>query len=155
MIKEVMMMQKDIKTYILMEDLISNNFLDNINKNGIKRQIWLILMLLILYSIISAGEIIEWYFIIKKSIQYEETALTFFTYRIFPFVYSLQIIFGFVAWSYYIKGQKAILHSFEKDNADTFNKGYVYLNKTTNIYIISYIATAVMLIARLLLTHLL
>ncbi|MEP7256401.1 MAG: hypothetical protein ABI666_11545 [Ferruginibacter sp.] len=120
------------------EDLISNNFADNINRNVIKRNIRLLFVVIILFSVYTIFNFIDWYMVMAQANPLRKTIFTFYSYWIRPLVFLITLILGFTEWVYYIKGHKLILLSFEKDNVDFFNKGYSFLNKATILNIIGY-----------------
>lgn len=122
------------------EDLISNAFADNVNKNMIKRNIRLLLVIIILFSIYTLFNCAEYYtFIINTPAPLHQTILTFYTLKIRPWIYAISIIIGFIVWGNYIKGHKLILLSFENDNVNLFNKGYAFLNKAGIANIIGFV----------------
>jgi hypothetical protein len=134
-----MMMQEDIKNKTMNEDLISGNFADNVNKYLIKRNIRLLLTIIILFSIYALFNLLEFYTLIFKS-PYPGTVtrFTFYSLRIAPWTYLMSVIIAFIVWINYIKGHRIILLSFETDNVDLFNKGYAFINKAGIANIIGY-----------------
>ncbi|NOT93949.1 hypothetical protein [Ferruginibacter sp.] len=134
-------------------DLISNNFAENINKNSIQRNIRLLWIILILFSLYVLFEIIEWALFLTGIKDVQETTLTFYSYKIMPIVSLINLAIGVLIWLFYIKGHKLILLSFEKDNADIFNKGYSMLNKATSLNIIGYSLILLSLVFRFILKY--
>lgn len=134
-------------------DLISNNFAENINKNGIQRNIRLLWIILILFSLYVIFEIIEWALFLTGIKDVQETTLTFYSYKIMPIMSLVNLAIGVLIWLFYIKGHKLILLSFEKDNADIFNKAYSMLNKATSLNIIGYSLILLSLVFRFILKY--
>ena len=131
-------MQGDIKNQTMNEDLISGNFADNVNKKVIKRNIRLLLVLIILFSVYTIFNFIDWYMVISKVPSLRKNFSVNYSYMILYFSFLIALMLGFIVWLYYYKGHKLILRSFEEENADLFNKGYSFLNKATVLNIIGY-----------------
>jgi len=120
-------------------DLISANFSNNVNRDVIKQNISLLFVLLVLFSIYIIFNIIDWYLLLVtvKSLTFSNVSNYYF-YRIYPIISMIGLIIGLAVWFFYLKGHKLILESFEKDNADVFNKGYASLNIATKLNITGY-----------------
>jgi len=132
-------MQEDIKHIPMNHDLISHNFTDTINKDLIKRNIRLLLLIIILFSVFTLFNLAEYYSLVVYSPHpAKETRLAFYSFKIRPWIYFLSVIIGFIVWVNYIKGHRLILLSFENDHADLFNKGYEHINKAGIANIIGY-----------------
>jgi hypothetical protein len=120
------------------EDLIAGNFADNINKRVIQRNIKLLRVSLVFLSIYSLLTAIQWYTMIVKSITFTQTSLVIILYRIAPAVFLITTILTLYTWVLYMKGNRLILLSFEKDNADLFNEGYYAFSKAAILNIIGF-----------------
>jgi hypothetical protein len=120
------------------EDFISNNFAENINKQIIRRNIKLLLFILILFSLYIVLDFAEWFPFIYKASSFPDTNLNFYNYKIRPLIVLMCLPLNIAVWFFYLKGHKLILQSFEKDNADIFNKGYSFLFKVSILNIIGY-----------------
>ncbi len=138
MTKEEMMMQGDIKNKTMSEDLISGNFSDNVNKRLVSRHVRLVFILLISFIIFTLLNFTDWYLYIRNAGNLEKTLLTSFEYKIYPVIIVIDAALAAVSLNSYLKGQKLILQSFEKDNTELFNKGYVLLNESLVVNVIGY-----------------
>jgi hypothetical protein len=121
------------------EDLISNHFVDNINKVVIKktfRLTKLILNLVIVYTIL---DLIDWYIAISKSLGYDLIHVsTFFRYRIHPVIAVVILGISIVCHYWYIKANEFIDKSFEQSDAELFNTGYKYYYQAARLALVSF-----------------
>jgi hypothetical protein len=81
------------------DDLISNDFTGNINTQIIKRNLKILLLILILFSVYAVLDFAEWYPAISKANSLPQTTLNFYNYKIRPVIallFYLSIsVFGF------------------------------------------------------------
>ncbi|MEP7237525.1 MAG: hypothetical protein ABI685_06665 [Ferruginibacter sp.] len=136
------------------EDLISGNFSDNVNRKFIQRYIRLLFILIILFLIFTILNFTDWYIAIKNAHPVKETLLTTFHYKIHPVLIVIEVALSALALNNYLKAQKLILHSFEKDNVELFNKGYSLLNGAAIINIAGYCMLILSISYRMFLTYL-
>ena len=120
------------------QDLISNNFTENVNRNVISRNIKLLRSILILFLIYILFSIIDLYSFVTNIKNAPRSVSAIYVYRIYPFLTCITFVLGIAVWMYYTKGHKLILSSFEKDEPDIFNKGYAFLNKASTMNIIGF-----------------
>lgn len=136
------------------EDLISGNFSENVNKRLVNRQIRLTFILIIAFIIFTFLNFTDWYFYIRNAGDLEKTLLTNFEYKIYPVIIIIDAALAAISLNSYLKGQKLILQSFDKDNTEIFNKGYVLLNESLVINVISYTMLIFSTAYRIFLSHL-
>lgn len=148
-------MQEDIKYKNMNEDLISGNFSDNINKRLINRHVRLVFILLISFIIFTLINFTDWYLYIRNAGNLEKTLFTTFEYKIYPVIIVIDAALAAFSLNSYLKGQQLILQSFEKDNTELFNKGYVLLNESLVVNVIGYAILIVSTAYRLFLSHIL
>lgn len=146
-------MQGDIKNKTMNEDLISANFSDNINKKLIHRYIRMLFTVIILFVSFTMLNFTDWYIAIKNAAPVRETLLTTFHYKIQPVLIVIEAALSALSLNNYLKGQKSILHSLEKDNAELFNKGYTLLNEALFLNITGYCILILSISYRMFLTH--
>jgi hypothetical protein len=139
----------------MQDNLISNSFADNVNKQLIKRNIRLLLVILILFSIYTLLNLADWYLFLQEVKPTRQTANTFYSHTISPWVTLVSAVLGFFVWDFYLKGHRLILLSFENDNPELFNEGYSLLNKATNVNIAGYLLITVSIAIRMFLRYLL
>jgi hypothetical protein len=137
----------------LSEDLISNDFTGNINKQIIRCNIKLQLIILILFSTYIVLGFAEWYPAISKANSLPQTTLNFYNYKIRPVIALILLPLNITIWFFYLKGHKLILQSFEKDDAGFFNKGYSLLFKVSILNVIGYLVFVLSSIIRLVLKY--
>lgn len=148
------MMQEDIKNKNMNEDLISNNFSNNVNTDLIKRNIRLLMIIITLFSLYALFNLYEyWTLIFSKPYPRHLTRSTFYGLKIAPWIYLMSVIIAFFVWINYTKGHRLILVSFETDNVDVFNKGYAFINRASIANIIGYAMLILGMIVRYFLNH--
>ncbi len=134
------------------EDLISNNFVDNVNRIVIKKTFNFskaVLTLTIVYSIL---ELTNWYIAISDTIgKIISSYSVFFNYRIIPVIAVILLSMGIVSWGYCVKANKLIELSFQKNDANLFNKGYELFYKSARLIFASFSLAIVSVVIRLLL----
>ncbi len=135
------------------EDLISNDFTVNINKQIIRRNIKLQLTILILFSTYIVLDFTEWYPAISKASSLPQTTLNLYNYKIRPIIALMLLPLNIIIWFFYLKGHKLILQSFEKDDAGFFNKGYSFLFKVSILNATGYSVFILSSIIRLVLKY--
>jgi hypothetical protein len=121
------------------EDLISNNFVDNINRTIIKKAFKLSKVVLVLTIIYAIEELWAWYSIIARSINL--TDLTFFELydlRISPVIFILLLMNSVISWSFCVKANRLIHLSFENADADLFNKAYRFFYRSAKLVFASF-----------------
>ena len=147
------MTQGDIKNQTMNEDLISGNFAENVNRKFVSRNISLISILVILFLTFTLLNFTDWYIVIKNAHPVKETLLTVFHYKIQPVFIIIEAALSALSLNNYLKGQKLILRSLEKDNTEFFNKGYSLLNEAAVMNIIGYVLLILSIAYRMFLTH--
>jgi hypothetical protein len=98
----------------------------------------LVFILLISFIIFTLLNFTDWYLYISNAGNIEKTLLTSFEYKIYPVIIVIDAALAALALNSYLKGQKLILQSFEKDSTELFNKGYVLLNESLVVNVIGY-----------------
>ncbi len=107
------------------KDLLSGNFTEGIDRKLIKKILVLakaVMSLSIIYTVI---ELFNWYTVIERTVGLNlQTALLFFTYRIYPFVLLVLFVLNIFAYSFNVKSMSLIDESVEENDADLFNQGF-------------------------------
>jgi hypothetical protein len=147
-IKEAMMMQEDIKNKYMNKDLISDSFADSINRNLVKYNIRLLLVAIILFSVFSVFNLLEWFDHFQNADQVPDTALNFYQYRMRPFIVLITILLGVYQWNYAIKGQRLILRFLDEQDVALFNAGYSFFNKASILSVIGYSIITISILVR-------
>jgi hypothetical protein len=126
------------------EDLISNNFVDNINRTVIKKTLWFSKAVLSLTIIYAIADLLNWYNPFVLSMKMDNLSNTeYFNYRILPVVDIILLSSSIISWSYCVKANKFINLSFEKNDADLFNKAYQYFYRSSKlIFTVTFLAIA-------------
>jgi len=133
-------------------DLISNNFVENVEKDLIKKTIGLTKLVLNMAIIYSILDIVHWSISINNSLDHTlRSNSAFYTYRIQPFVALALLAMGIIGSSFHVKANKLIDISFEKADADHFNTGFRFYYKAAGLSIISAIISIISVTIRLLL----
>ena len=134
------------------KDLISNNFVDNVNKAVIKKTFWLtkfILNLMIAYTVL---DLIDWYIAISRSLGYDFKYMsTFFRYRIHPVIAIIILGMSIVSSYWHIKANEFIDQSFEQADADLFNTGYKFYYQAAKLSLVAFCVSIATIIIRLIL----
>ena len=133
------------------EDLLANNFVDNVDKLLLKKTFLLSKLILIIVMAYAVIEIVSWYFIIS-SYPLDHvfiSPLNFYTFRIQPLVAITILTMSIIAWLYFIRAGKLVGLSFEKADADIFNAGYLLYNKALRFVALSFITGIIALSLRL------
>ncbi|GAB2806998.1 hypothetical protein [Ferruginibacter profundus] len=137
------------------EDLITSNFVDNINRLTIKKTFWLAKFILILVIVYTIVDLIDWYIAIVNSwgrtFKYNST---FYEYRILPVVAVILLAMGVIGAVWHIKANKLIDQSFEKADADLFNLGYQFYYQSAKLSLVAFCISIASIIIRLLLKQL-
>ena len=134
------------------EDLLSNNFVDNINRTVIEKAFRLSKFVLVLTIIYAIEELLAWYSIIARSINMSN--LSFFELydlRISPVIFILLLISSVISWSLCVKANRLIHLSFENNDTDLFNKGYQSFYRSAKLVCASFLIAIITVGARLLL----
>ena len=136
----------------MQEDLISNNFVENVNKNIVKKTLWLaksVLNLSIVYAIL---DLLEWYIAVSNSwghtFKYNST---FFEYRIHPVIAVIILGMAIVANTWHVKASDLINQSYDKADADLFNTGYTFFYKAAKLSLVAFCISIATISIRLLL----
>jgi len=108
----------------MIEDLISNNFVDNVDKSIIRKVILVIKILLSLSIFYTILELVEWYPYLFKNISNNFNFADFYNYRIVPWILLLNIILNIVSLFFYLKGNKLIYASFQNNEPEVLNEGF-------------------------------
>ncbi len=137
------------------EDLISNNFVENVNRTVIKKTFILTKSILALVIIYSTLELLEWYIFISKSFgRIFKYPHIFYEYRIHPVIAVILISLSITSWSYIVKVNKTIANSFEKADAELFNFGYRFYYKAARLTLVSACLAVLSICTRFLLKYL-
>jgi len=134
------------------EDLISNNFADNINRRVIEKTFRLSKVILIFTIIYAIEELLAWYTVIVKSVNLTNLSFPdFYDLRIMPVIDSLLLITSIISWSYCVKANRLIHLSFENNDADLFNKAYQFFYRSAKLIFASFFLATLTIGIRLLL----
>ena len=131
-------------------DLLSYNFIENIDTVLIRRVINGIKVFLFLSVIYSLVELWQWYFYLQQEkLPAAIKKIDFYNYRIFPAVLFVIVITRMFGWIFYLKGNRLIYASFQNKEAELFNEGYKICYKSVLIMCISFIIIIANLLIRL------
>jgi hypothetical protein len=132
------------------DDLISNNFADNINKSLVKKGLAFtktLLNLVIIYSILN---LLDWYLFVSRSMRYHLVSFNdYYSYRIHPVVAVIVLSMGIVTSMFHVKANRLILLSFEKEDAELFNAGCLFSVQAMRLSIISFIVSLISVATRI------
>ena len=121
------------------EDLISNNFIDNVDRAIVKRNVILskiALSLSILYVLV---RLFDWYIIFKElDISLIKGASLIFAYKIMPIIDFVIFIFNIYGYLLILKAYKSINVSLDKSEASLLTLGFKYFYRTNTIVIFSF-----------------
>ena len=120
------------------EDLISNHFIDSINKTLIKRNIRLISVLFILTTIYALFNLLDWYIVLSKAEFTRITPRIIFLYRIHPIISVVISVISIIGYFLILNGNRSIAMSFEKNEADLFNRGYQLFYRAGVLSVVSF-----------------
>jgi hypothetical protein len=130
------------------EDLISDNFVENIDRAIIKRNILLSKTALILGSLYTLINILSWYSELLKLHTLPKGRLLFFFYTIAPVVEVILFSISIYGYLVILKANKLIEASIEKTEADLFNYGYKYFCRASILSITIIIVSISMVFIR-------
>ena len=131
------------------EDLISDNFADNVDKAMIRKVIVVIKILLILSIVCSCLELSEWYPYLFKKIPGNLSYETVFNYRIVPYILLLTLLLNIISIAFYLKGNKLIAASFVHNEPELFDLGYSNCYKSGLITAIDFAIGIIIILLRL------
>ena len=121
------------------EDLISNDFVDNVDRAIVKRNVILskiALSLSILYILV---RLFDWYIIFKElDISLIKGASLIFAYKIMPIIDFVILIFNIYGYLLILKAYKSINVSLDKSEAFLLNLGFKYFYRANIIVIFSF-----------------
>ena len=141
--------------YKMSEDLISNNFVDNINRTIIKRTIRVSKAVLILTILYAIAELVVWYTLIARSINFTDLSRAdFYDLRITPVIAVLLLTSSIISWLYCVKANKLTYLSFENNDADLFNKAYLFFYRSARLIFASFALATLSVSIRILLNEL-
>jgi hypothetical protein len=106
------------------EDLISDNFIETIDRALLKRYLKILKILLILSFIHYSFELLQWFFYLKNNKSFSTNSIDLYTFLIAPILRISIIAASFLGWVYYLKGNKLIVKSFETNEPEVLNEGY-------------------------------
>ena len=139
----------------MQEDLISNNFVENVNRSVVKKTLIITKSILTLIIIYSALELLNWYIAVSNTIGHVfKYPYTFYEYRIHPVIAVILLTISITSWSYVVKANKTITASLEKADADIFNAGYQFYFKSARLTLVSVCISILSVCTRLLLKYL-
>jgi hypothetical protein len=131
------------------EDLIANNFAENINKAVIKRNIILIQVVLFMAALYSFIICFDWYLILRDlKTTLTENTFYFFIYRLYPLIQLIVLLISFYGLLLTLKANRLIYLSIEKTDAELFNNGYTYFSKASLLSIISLSITIILMLLK-------
>lgn len=133
------------------EDLISNNFADNVDKTIVRKVILVIKILLILSIVYSGLELLEWYPYLFKNIPGNLSYEAVFNYRIVPYILLLNLLLNIISLAFYLKGNKLIAASFAYNEPELFNLGYSNCYKSGLITAIDFALGIIIILLRVIL----
>jgi hypothetical protein len=108
----------------MIEDLISNNFVDNVDKSIIRKVILVVKILISLSIVYTILELVEWYPYLSKNISANFNFSDFYNYRIVPWILLLNIMLNIISLFFYLKGNKLMYSSLQHNDPDLLNEGF-------------------------------
>lgn len=146
-----MMMQEDINMSTMQKDLISGNFIENVNKQIIKRNLGLVNTLFNLVIVYILIAILEWYLLISKLNLTDFSPKIIYYYFVDPFLVFTLMAISVVSYTFLKRGNKFIDMAFEEEDAAHFNSGYRFFTKVSILTITSYCIAIINITGRILL----
>jgi hypothetical protein len=131
------------------EDLISNNFADNVNRLIIKRNVRLSqigLFLCVTYAVVLS---IDWYLIVQKLNTDFSHFLNLYLYFIWPIILFVLVLLSIYGILLTLRANKKILLSFENSDAEIFNEAYLAFAKASLLSIICFMISILSVIIRI------
>ncbi len=126
------------------EDLISNNFVDNINRAIVRRNFIISKILLVLCMLWSVILLIDWYMFLKgRNRDIIDGAYTVYHYIILPI--SDVIIFGLSVYSYFLvlKAYRLIESSLNESDGSLMSEGFRYFYTSNLLIAITFIISII------------
>ena len=126
------------------EDLIPDNFVDNISRTIVKRNFVISKLLLVLCMLWSVMMLIDWYRILKggnaEMIQGKNMV---YSYIILPIADVM--VFGLSVYAYYliVKAYRCIEGSLDQSNGSLMNEGFVHFYTSNILSVISFIISII------------
>ena len=136
-----------------MKDLIKNSFIENINVKILHKNFRVIKIVLVLLSIYSVCDIVDWCVSFQNFYTLSKSNLAFYNYRIRPFIAILILALNIIGFTFIFKGNKLIITSIEKEDAAKFNEGYSTLYKSSLLSMAGYCTAIASIIMRIILKH--
>jgi hypothetical protein len=131
------MMQGDIKTKYMNQDLISNSFVDNLNRVAVKRNVVLSAICLGLYIVYTILHLLSWYFFIKKT-DWEliDTPKLIFTFYISPAIEIITVFISIYGYFLIFRAYRFINSSCDKSDPMLMSKGFSFFYKANILSLI-------------------
>lgn len=124
-----------------MNDLITNNFTEEVNMHLLEKNFRLQKILLVITSVYAVlGGIRNIKFFLKFFESPDEKAALWYG-TIFPMIDFCLLVLVILSFYYYYKAHKILLESIEKKDAFLFNRGYTAFYKSGLISMIGYLLT--------------
>jgi hypothetical protein len=133
----------------MQQDLLSGNFIDQVNKQIIKRSLGLARATLVVTVIYTLLCLIDWGFALSDVQTGLVSSAYFFYYFIDPSLALVSLVVSLIACSDLIKANKLIDLAFEQQDAGSFNAGYSFFIRVNILTIISYILGIISLAGRI------
>ncbi len=129
------------------EDLISNNFVDNVNSTIIKRNFIISKLLLVLCICWSLIVLIDWYLILQggNADMIHGTNMVY-TYVILPISDIVVIGLSVYAYILIVKAYRCIEGSLEQSNGSLMSEGFTHFYTSNILTVISYIISILTMI---------
>jgi large-conductance mechanosensitive channel len=119
------------------EDLISNSFVDNLNRAIVKRNINLSKIALLLSTVYAVLHLFGWYLLLKKT-DWEliEDAKLIFTFIISPVIDFIMVTLNIYGFFLVLKAYRAINSSFDKTDPVLMSRGFAYFYRANILSVI-------------------
>jgi hypothetical protein len=121
------------------EDLITNNFIDSVDRRLLKKILTLAKVVITLNIIYSILLLIDWYLFINKSIGHSfKTFEGLYAYRIQPLIAVFVIFISTAGWIFNIKSVALLKKSVDNSDGEIFNEALRLSYRVTKLVLFSF-----------------
>ena len=121
------------------QDLISNQFTENINLTLIRRNQVIVKALLSLCSLYCLLDMLNWYFILQTTEDAIGNEFVYiYTLRIRPTVALVILLMNLASFFFISRGNNLVALSVQKEDAELFNDGYRHYFRANMLFLFSF-----------------
>ena len=133
------------------EDLITNSFIDHVDKTIIQKVVTTIRIGLFLYIVYGFFHLLQWYPFLKSSLPSVNRPIYFYDYRILPVISLLNLILAITTWFLNLRATKMVYVAIEDIIPEKLNQGYKLLYKSALLALLTIVVGTIGLVIKFIL----